>query len=262
MSLPSIVNKNSSMNDSTFLKNEKNQNQSSPHQVEFWVNNPNVLFQKEYIFEFYPTETMSYNQKLNTITRVIIILAILLFLVTRNFWVIIVSAITIFSIYLYYKKDFNEKHILEEETEGYENPAQVFLKENGKPVPPNVDLFQTPDSKNPFSNILIPDYEYNPEKKNAPPCYNGTVNTVILEQAKNLVKEQNKGQPNIANKLFENLNEELNFEQSLRPFHSTANTTIPNDQTGFLDFCYGNAISCKEGNLFACARNTSHYTLY
>ena len=261
MSLPSIVNKNNSMNETTFLKLDNERRGSGGESIDFWVNNPNVLFQKEYIFEFYPTEKMSHNQKLNTITRVIILLSIILFLITRNIWVLLVSAITIFSIYLYYKKDFTEKEkrILEE---GYDNPTQVYLKNNGKPIPPKTNLFQIPDTKNPFSNILIPDYEYNPEKKPAPPCSNEIVNTVILEQAKNLVKEQNQGQPDITEKLFKNLNEELNFEQSLRPFHSTTNTTIPNDQAGFIDFCYGNSISCKEGNLFACARNTSHYTLY
>ena len=53
------------------------------------------------------------------------------------------------------------------------------------------------------------------------------------------------------------------FEQSLRPFHSTASTTIPNDQQSFSEFCYGGMVSCKEGNAFACAKtNAGNYNLY
>ena len=37
---------------------------------------------------------------------------------------------------------------------------------------------------------------------------------------------------------------------------------LANDQGAFAEFCYGSMISCKDGNLFACARNTSHYTNY
>ena len=258
MSLPSIVNKNKPMDDSLFIKNpittpDIHINNDPP----FWTYDPNILFQKDYIFEFYPTDNMTYNQKLNTITRVVLILSIILTIFTRNIGVLIVAGITIFSIILIYKNN-NKKR----KSEGYANPTQDFLKENNMNIPTMDEIFQKPESKNPFSNILIPDYEYNPTKKPAPPCSNEIISNTILQKAKELVQEQNQNQPDIANKLFKDINEELNFEQSLRPFFSTSNTTIPNDQSGFADFCYGNSISCKEGNLFACARNYSHYTLY
>jgi hypothetical protein len=86
------------------------------------------------------------------------------------------------------------------------------------------------------------------------------VNNDILKQAKLMVVESNPEQPDIADKLFRDLGEQLVFEQSLRPFYSTASTTIPNDQSSFAEFCYGSMISCKEGNSFACARNLSRYT--
>ena len=56
------------------------------------------------------------------------------------------------------------------------------------------------------------------------------------------------------------LGEQFVFEQSLRPFHSNPSTTIPNDQQGFAEFCYGSMVSCKEGNMFACARNLARHT--
>jgi hypothetical protein len=129
-------------------------------------------------------------------------------------------------------------------------------------MPIRNDIFQEPDSGNPFSNVLMTDYDYNPNKKPAPPAFNENVNNKILKEAKQLVVDANPDQPDIADKLFKDLGEQLVFEQSLRQFNSNPNTTIPNDQGAFAEFCYGSMISCKEGNNFACARNLSHYTLY
>ena len=38
-------------------------------------------------------------------------------------------------------------------------------------------------------------------------------------------------------------------------WYATPNTTIPNDQDGFANFCYGDMISCKENNGMACMQN-------
>jgi len=258
MSLPSLVNKNKPMDDSNFIK--KSTTAEVKPSPPFWTEDPNVLFNKEYVFEFYPTSDMTYYQKLNTITRVVLLISVLLFIFTRNLWIFVVTGITLFAIYVYYLNNKN-KNTKKELLEGYSNPTRVFLKEK-RNIPNNIELFNHPTTQNPFSNVLVPDIEYNPTRKGAPPITNELVSDSILKHAKDLVQEQNPGQPNIADKLFKNLNDKLVFEQSLRPFHSTANTTIPNDQSGFADFCYGQMTSTKEGNIFSAVRNLSHYTLY
>jgi hypothetical protein len=144
------------------------------------------------------------------------------------------------------------------ELEGFKNPALDLLNDMNKNTSPEV--FDTPSPENPFSNVLMNDYDYNPNKKPAPPVAKPEISDNILTDAKTMVQKMNPGQPNIADKLFRDLGEQFVFEQSLRPFYSTASTTIPNDQAGFADFCYGSMISCKEGNLFACARNLDRYT--
>ena len=75
-----------------------------------------------------------------------------------------------------------------------------------------------------------------------------------------MVAEANPGQPDITDKLFNDLASGITFEQSMRQYYTTANTTIPNDQGSFADFCYGSMVSCKEGNEFACSRNNPRYT--
>jgi hypothetical protein len=235
--------------------------------VPFWINDPNVLFKKEYLTEFYPTESMCYEQKLNTITRTVIVLTIVGFAFTKSIRLLLISAITIAAIYLMYYYHQLEKSKSESKKktvsikEGFESAGYDFLQKNGIPIP--TDVFQQPDSHNPFSNVLMTDYEYNPNKKPAPPAFNVNINDQILAQAKQMVIESNPGQPDIADKLFADLGEKLNFEQSMQPFFSNPGSTIPNDQGAFAEFCYGSMISCKEGNAFACARNiNNHHTNY
>lgn len=234
--------------------------------VPFWSTNPNVLFQQEYLMEFFPTDTMTYEQKLNAITRTVILLTIVGFSFTRSLRLLLISIITFTAIYLIYyyhnmeKSKVDSKKNVVKIKEGFEGPGYDFLQQNGIPIPD--DIFQKPDSHNPFSNVLMTDYEYNPNKKPAPPSFNPNINNTILAQAKQAVIESNPGQPDIADKLFADLGEQLKFEQSLQPFYSNPGSTIPNDQGAFAEFCYGSMISCKEGNAFACARNLSHYNNY
>jgi hypothetical protein len=233
--------------------------------VPIFTENPNVLLQQKYIFEFFPVDSMTYEQKLNAIARTVILLTIISFIFTQNIRTLLVGVITlgaVFVMYFYHEKErkkVNGKK-LTDTTEGFEGPALAYYVENNIPVPDNV--FTKPDSSNPFSNVLMTDYEYNPNKKPAPPAFNKSINEQILTQAKKLVNDANPDQPNLSNKLFKDLGEQMEFEQSLRQFNSNPATTIPNDQGAFAEFCYGSMVSCKEGNKFACARNLSRHTLY
>ena len=224
--------------------------------VLFWVDDPNILLNSEYIFEFYPTQTMSFNQQLNALSRTIIIITIISFLFSRSISLLVISFITLLAIYYLYKSQMEEP-----KKEGFTTPAKDFLTENVGVIP--TDLFQEPTSNNPFSNVLVTDWVDNPQRKPAPPNSNPVVRDEILIQAKQMVENANSSQPDIVNKLFKDVNEQLSFEQSMRQFHSNSVTTIPNNQEAFLDFCYGNfGGGCRDGNLFACAKNTSRYTNY
>jgi hypothetical protein len=241
-------------------------NKKRPKPIPFWAENPNILFNQKYLFELFPVEEMSYEQKLNAVTRTVIILTLVGALLSRCVRTLFIGLITIGAIYIlhyYHEKERNKmksKKLQEEVKEGFESPAIAFLSENNKSIP--TDAFLKPDTSNPFGNVMMTDYDYNPNKKPAPPAFNSNVNAEILNSAKQLVSAANPGQPDIADKLFKDLGDNFVFEQSLRPFNSNPSTTIPNDQQSFAEFCYGSMISCKEGNNFACARNTSHYTNY
>jgi hypothetical protein len=258
------------------VSDKNGQRSDKKTESEFWFVNPNILLQKDLIFEFFPVESMNYNDKLNALSRSIILLTIISFIVTHNMRILAIGMITLGSIvvlYLYHEREIKKmkKEGYEDPTKGnangndhtktdsngYSNPASDYLKQNDLPVQENA--FIPPSQENPFQNVMLTDYDYNPNKKPAGPSYNKKVNDDILSQAKNIVQELNPDQPDIADKLFKDLGDQYVFEQSMQPFYSTASTTIPNDQGAFADFCYGSMVSCKEGNLFACARNLSRH---
>jgi hypothetical protein len=210
--------------------------------IPFWSNDPNILFQQKFITEFFPMDFMSFEQKLNAVSRTVIILGVLSFFYSQKVQILGITVLSLFLIFLmyYFHKQKEGKHVRFQDEEGFTN---------------NNDVFDIPTSINPLDNVLLPDYEYNPGKKPAPPSYTQSSGDAILANAKHLVQEANPDQPDIVNKLFNSLGEELQFEQSMGRFYSNPSTAIPNDQSAFADFCYGSMVSCKEGNMFACARN-------
>lgn len=236
--------------------------------VTFWATNPNIILDKNYVLELFPVDTMTYNQKLNAITRMVIILSIISFIVTKNIRMPIVSILTIGAIFFLHKfhtektikNQYKSNGEFNYSREGFDGIVSDLINDNT--TSNTTDVFQDSTPTNPFANVMVGDYDYNPNKKPAAPSLSKKTNYKIIENAKRLVEEANPGQPDISEKLFKDLGEQLSFEQSLRQFNSTPSTTIPNDQGAFADFCYGDMVSCKEGNNFACGRNTTNYTLY
>lgn len=223
-----------------------------PNDVPFWSKNPNIIFDKDHILEFFPTEEMSFNQKLNAITRVVLLMTVGTFAYTQHVQILLVGATSLFFIFMLY-----QYRIADGKDEGFEM-SPVLIDTGVDTTHANMDsVFQAPSSNNPLGNVLVTDYLYNPKRKPAPPAYNESVSANITEKAKQMVIDNNPNNPDIADKLFKDLGDQYMFEQSMQPFYSTASTTIPNDQEAFTEFCYGSMVSCKEGNAFACAKNNS-----
>lgn len=216
-------------------------------EINIWYKNPNVLFTN--FAELFPTKSMTFNQKINALTRLIIIITILAYIFGKSIKYIFSGILSILFIYAYsYYCDYKEN---------FDTIYKDYAEANDLVAP---DVFESPTTSNPFSNVMISDYKYNPDKKPAMPSYNGIVQDEINDKVKQSIQEMNPDIPDISEKLFRGLGEELTFEQSMRQFYSNPNTTIPNDQNAFANFCYGNMTSCKEGNPLACAKEfTGNY---
>ena len=200
----------------------------------FWLDNPNVLLNKNQITEIWPQDNFDLDRKLNAITRLILVLAILGFLFTKSSYIIVSAAVSIVVLVMIHKSKSHSK-------EGMENLDIKINKEDFEEL--LNEEFTMPTKKNPFMNVLMNEYKDNPTRKSAALVYNEEV----LDDA---TKKSRKDE-----RLYKNLGDNLTFQNSLRNFYSTANTSIPNNQKEFAEFCYGNMASCKEGDEFMCEKN-------
>ena len=229
--------------------------QSTNTQIVFWGKDPNALFSPEHIMEFFPVPNMTYEQKLNAVSRTVILLCIMFYSVLRTWRVIIIGVLTILAIWAIYYTQCNG-YERQKKPEGFQTAAEEYVKNHLLPA----NIFGEANETNPLQNVLMTDYDTPTDKKPAPASYTADNHEEILTQTKKMIDDAHPGQSKITDKLYQSLGDNLAFEQSMRPFYSTPSTTIPNDQGAFADFCYGSMVSCKEGNPFACARNLARHT--
>ena len=79
----------------------------SEQYINIWINDPTVLLKKSQINQIWPNETMTNNQKINSITRLVIILTILGFLITQSYNFFLTGLITLaIIVILYYTKEY------------------------------------------------------------------------------------------------------------------------------------------------------------
>ena len=241
--------------------------------IQFWTNDPTVLFNKEYILELWPTADMCYEQKLNSISRLIILLTILGYILTMSKRVIAVGALTLLVIFILYsmRKQKVTKEMLEgfnvqgnEVTGMFDNKPKSFVN----PVTLDAVLrteFKEGNKKNPFSNVLLTQINDDPNRKAAPPSFNVDVDEDITKNIKKTVQMLNPGIKNTNKQLFGDLWQQFELDQSNRVFYSTPNTRVANDALAFGNFLYGYMPSAKEdtpdGNMQRVADNY-RYTLY
>jgi hypothetical protein len=231
---------------------------------QFWINDPSVILNKEYIFNIWPQNKMCFEEKLNSITRLVIILTFLGFLITMNVKFIITGIITIIitALLYFYKIDKINKDTM---NEGFgvmgkqiidKNNLDDFLKEE----------FKEGNSKNPFSNVLLTEITDDPYRNSSPPSFNPTVDEDIMKNTKKMVQDLNPGIKNTNEQLFGSLIDNFDLEQSMRPFYSTPNTKIANDMNAFAEWLYHDLkYSAKESTpegAIARTADSYRYTLY
>ena len=241
--------------------------------IQFWSNEPTILFNKEYIFELWPTSSMCYEQKLNAISRLIVLLTILGYILTMSKRILAVGALTLLVIFVLYnmRKQKITKDMLENfEVQGNEVTGMFDNKPKSFVNPVTLDAvlrteFKEGNKKNPFSNVLLTQINDEPERKAAPPSFNVDVDEDITKNVKRAVQMMNPGIKNTNKQLFGDLYQQFELDNSNRVFYSTPNSRVTNDALSFGNFLYGNMPSAKEdtpdGNMQRY-KNQYRYTLY
>ena len=228
----------------------------------FWVNDPYVLIDNDKMKNIWPKENMTYYEKLNSITRLIIILSILGFFISKSTRIIVTALITLGIIYFLYI--VHENKMKDRETfmkEGFSNERTYNkIKKNFKPI----------STQNPLGNVMLAEINGDPNRKPAPPAFNPNAEKEINEKTQDAVAVINSDNPGIKDKIFKDLGDSFIFDKSfMRNFYSTSNTKVPNDQDSFAKYLYGDMTSCKDiwsedkNNEFACEkRNYRKYPGY
>ena len=223
--------------------------------IPFWIEEPDILLNNKYISEFWCEDSMTSPQKLNAISRLVIILSILgvIFMQNFNFILMGIATLGIIIAYHYYNiihKDKTKITIDEIGKEGFTN-QNVYNELKGtllKPAP-----------ENPLMNLNPSDFNTPTHTKSAAPSFNPAVESEINRATKQQIQDMHPDMPDLEDKLFKDLGDNFVFNQSMRNFYSMPNTSVPNNQEAFAEFCYGNMPSCKEGNDFACVNNVKRY---
>lgn len=205
--------------------------------IPFWSNDATILFNKQYIFELWPTNDMCYEQKMNAICRLIILITLIGYLVTFSQRIVVIGGITLFVIFALFKMKPPKLT-----KEGFSKKAKQDVNRAGrKSVTLDSVLsseFEEGTRKNPFGNVLLTQIVDNPERNAAAPAFNVDVDEDITKNVKRSVQWMNPGIKNTNKQLYGDLWQQFELDQSNRAFYSTPNTRIENDQGAFAQFLY------------------------
>lgn len=201
-----------------------------------WFDKISILYEKKYLFEIIPNKQFDFNRKLNSLLRLSIYYAVIIYLMDRKkgnmFYIPFIVAIVTCILSKRYKETFYSKvktdlmnnQSNEELIKGLEGDCKI------------------PTKNNPFMNPEI--YDYNTNNVDEPAC--NTFN--------------NKGVQSYTDKLFSSslfrdVNDLFGKNNSQRQFYTVPGNSIPNDQDTFAKWLYATPKTCKEGNGLQCAAN-------
>lgn len=198
-----------------------------------WTEDPSILYEKKYLFEIVPMKNFDMNRKLNSLFRLSIFYAIIVYFMNKNNKTLLIPVgVGVFTVII--SKNL-KTNIINEKVIALQNgdTKESFVME---------DISQgckIPEKNNPFMNPTI--YGENNSKK---PC----------------LSYNNKGiQKDIENKfnadLYRDVNDIFGKNNSQRQFYTVPGKTNPNDLESYKRWLYSTPPTCKEGNGLQCAAN-------
>ena len=198
---------------------------------QFWIHNPVILFDSSNILTLWPQPNNSFEENLNIMTRLVILLTLIGYIIHNKPRILLVGGLSLILILTIF---FVRKY----RRENFENEGEMSNEQ-----------FEDVQVDNPMSNVLLNEIHTKPDRKEAPPAFCNKTEAQINEQTKEMIKKLNPTNKDIEKKIFRDLGDEYEFDNSMRQFYSMPNTQVPNNQTEFAKFCYGNLPSRKEENL-------------
>jgi hypothetical protein len=152
----------------------------------FWTNEPTILLNNQHISQIWPLTNMSYEEKLNAISRLVILLTILGFIATMSKNILFIGIITLFIIFGIHKIQGQKQKVTKEMFQNKDKDKEGFggidlERQEGRIITPDTlksylkSDFEPTTKKNPLGNVLLTEIMDNPTRKSAPPSFNTEV---------------------------------------------------------------------------------------
>ena len=180
----------------------------------FWKDDPSILYRDNRFIEFFPTKDQTNKERLNALSRLAIYSCISIAFKTQSFTPIVILGIILVALTLV----DSENSLVEDYFSG-QPPCTMPTKDN------------------PFMNVQLSDYYFDP---NRPPACD-----ITDEHVKDEIEDK------FNFNLYKNVSDVFNKYNSQREFVTNPSTTIPNDREKFSNFLFGELKSCKD-NPFHC----------
>lgn len=202
-----------------------------------WFKDPSNFINEQNYDKFFPSASMTYTEKLNSLVRLAVYFSILLLVIKKDANVLYVPILTSIFTYFLYNSELKKKRNEEDFLDKLNLYKDAYTNE----------LCYKPTPENPFMNILISDYVKNPKRTKACNITQGPIKKQALEYF-------NKN-------LYRDVGDVFQKNASDRNFITMPNTTIPNDDGAFKNFLYDIKETCKEGSGNMCYANAYRHLM-
>lgn len=189
----------------------------------FWIDNFNELLKPVLV----PTDYMTIEEKLNTLTRLIVFICFILAIVLQESKIILLMIILVIIIIIVYQ--FQKRT---------QDNLDTFLDDNNIKVVEN-SVCTKPTKNNPFMNPSF--VNMNNADDEACPINDKNIARSIDDIFNSTI--------------FRDSDDIYDRNTSKRQFYTVPASSIPNDQTKFANWLYNRGKSCKENNGQQCYNN-------
>jgi hypothetical protein len=214
----------------------------------FWADDLSVIYNSDRWIDFFPTSSMTINEKMNALVRLALYMSVILIVYHGKFNYINVFILALMLTYLVIKNQSpesqQEQDILVEkltngiDTNDFRSYREAKLRHDNKEE-------VSPSKGNPFGNVTFADYLDNPDRGPAM-----DITDPLVKKKIDVLFNEN---------LYTNVSDVFGKVNSQRQFYTMPSTEIPNDRESFQNWLYGegdvttNSKTCKE-NQNACYR--------
>mgnify|MGYP005642805401 FL=1 len=199
-----------------------------------FIENPGILVDKDYIFDFIPNTNATMEERINAIVRFSLYFSVLLMIVKNNYRYVYIFVATLFITVLFYSNN----------RENFTN-IENFNNLNNSNANSDNDCLQGSESKS----------KNDSEECDQPTCNNLFMNVLPTSDFKKKKKAcsfnkeiSDKVNSGFYNKFKKDVNTFYNQDFGMRQFYSMPNTQVPNDQGAFANWLYNTPVSCSVGD--------------